>query len=229
MGPSARDRLPSGERRRWFYALGAVATLALALAPSAFAMSLGPYAQRNLVSDVPGQAKLLDSNLVNAWGLAFGPNTPAWVADNGTDVSTLYSGAVGGNPITKLPLTVSIPGGAPTGMVYNDTSGFVVHSGSSSEPAMLLFSSEAGKITGWNQEVPPPPFSTQAQTAVSVPGAIFKGLAIAKTANGPQLMPPTSITTGSTCGIRVSCRCTIPARSTIHPFLAITRRSGSRA
>jgi uncharacterized protein (TIGR03118 family) len=150
-------------------------------------MPLGPYAQRNLVADVPGQAKLLDSNLVNAWGLAFGPNTPAWVADNGTDVSTLYSGSVGGTPITKLPLTVSIPGGAPTGMVYNDTSGFVVHSGASSGPAMFLLSSEAGKITGWNQAVPPPPFSTQAQTAVSVSGAIFKGLAIAKTANGSQL------------------------------------------
>ena len=56
---------------------------------------LGHYAQRNLVSDVPGAAELTDPNLVNAWGLAFGPTTPAWVADNGTDVSTLYSGAVG--------------------------------------------------------------------------------------------------------------------------------------
>jgi len=57
----------------------------------------------------------------------------------------------------------------------------------SSGPALFLFSSEAGTITGWNPAVPPPPTSTQAQTAVTVPGAIFKGLAIANTAAGPQI------------------------------------------
>jgi uncharacterized protein (TIGR03118 family) len=155
----------------------------MALAPAALAR----YAQRNLVSDRPGKAELLDTSLVNAWGLAFGPSTPAWVADNGTDVSTLYSGAVGGSPVNKLGLTVSIPGGAPTGAVYNGSDGFVVHSGGSSGAALFLFSSEAGKITGWSPAVPPPAPSTQAQTAVTVPGAIFKGLAIADTANGPRL------------------------------------------
>ena len=138
-------------------------------------------------SDVPGAAELTDSNLVNAWGLSFGPTTPAWVADNGTDVSTLYSGGVGATPVAKVPLTVSIPGGAPTGTVFNGSTGFVVHSGASSGPARFLFSSEAGTITGWNPAVPPPPTSTQAQTAVTVPGAIFKGLAIADTATGPQI------------------------------------------
>ena len=148
---------------------------------------LGRYTERDLVADVPGEAELADSSLVNAWGLAFGPTTPAWVADNGTDVSTLYSGAVGATPVAKVPLTVSIPGGAPTGAVFNGSTGFVVHSGSSSGPARFLFSSEAGTITGWNPAVPPPPASTQAQTAVTVPGAIFKGLAIADTATGPQI------------------------------------------
>jgi uncharacterized protein (TIGR03118 family) len=159
----------------------------MALAPAALAHSSGRYKQRNLVSDQHGKAELFDSSLVNAWGLAFGPQTPAWVADNGTDVSTLYSGAVGSTPVTKLGLTVSIPGGAPTGEVYNGSDGFVVHSGQSSGPALFLWASEAGKITGWNQNVPPPSPSTQAQTAVTIPGAIFKGLAIADTATGPQL------------------------------------------
>jgi uncharacterized protein (TIGR03118 family) len=62
-----------------------------------------------------------------------------------------------------------------------------VSSGASSGPARFLFSSEAGTITGWNPGVPPPPTSTQAQTAVTVPGAIFKGLAIADTATGLQI------------------------------------------
>ena len=187
MGTSSPDRRLIGTPRRWCVALAAVVAAGLALAPSALAKPLGHYVRHNLVSDVPGKAQLHDSDLVNAWGLAFGPNTPAWVADNGTDVSTLYAGSVGNQPVSKLPLTVSIPGGAPTGQVYNNTNGFVVHSGMSSGPALFLFSSEAGKITGWSQSVPPPPLSTQAQTAVSVPGAIFKGLAIAHTASGPQI------------------------------------------
>jgi uncharacterized protein (TIGR03118 family) len=183
----------SGRSRRWCAALSLVAAVGMALAPTALAhqdrggRGVGHYVQRNLVSDVPGAAEFLDGDLVNAWGLAFGPTTPAWVADNGTDVSTLYSGAVAGMPVAKVPLTVSIPGGAPTGAVFNGSSGFVVHSGASSGPARFLFSSEAGTITGWNPGVPPPPPSMQAQTAVTVPGAIFKGLAIADTATGPQI------------------------------------------
>lgn len=158
-----------------------------ALARDGGGRGLGQYAQRNLVSNVSGAAELTDSSLVNAWGLAFGPTSPAWVADNGTDVSTLYSGAVGSTPVAKVPLTVSIPGGAPTGAVFNGSTGFVVHSGMSSGPARFLFSSEAGTITGWSPAVPPPPTSRQAQTAVTVPGAIFKGLAIADTATGLQI------------------------------------------
>jgi uncharacterized protein (TIGR03118 family) len=178
-----------GRLGRWCGALALVASAAMVLAPPALAggRGIGHYVQRDLVSDVPGAAELPDANLANAWGLAFGPTTPAWVADNGTDVATLYSGAVGSTPVAKIPLTVSIPGGAPTGAVFNGSPGFVVHSGASSGPARFLFSSEAGTITGWNPAVPPPPTSTQAQTAVSVPGAIFKGLAIADTATGPRI------------------------------------------
>lgn len=191
---SALQALPGiGRSGRWCGTLALAAAAAMALAPPAFGQGagvgrgIGHYVQRDLVSDVPGAAELLDTDLVNAWGLALGPTTPAWVADNGTDVSTLYAGAVGNTSVVKRPLTVSIPGGAPTGAVFNGSPGFVVHSGLSSGPALFLFSSEAGTITGWNPAVPPPPPSTQAQTAVSVPGAIFKGLAIAGTATGPRI------------------------------------------
>jgi uncharacterized protein (TIGR03118 family) len=184
---SLRVRSSSERWRRWCCALAVIAVVGMALAPSALAKHPGHYAQRNLVSDVPGEAELTDASLVNAWGLAFGPTTPAWVADNGTDVSTLYSGAVGNTSVSKLGLTVSIPGGAPTGAVFNGSNGFVVHSGASSGPPLFLFSSEAGIISGWSPAVPPPPFSTEAQVGVTVPGAIFKGLAIANTATGPQI------------------------------------------
>jgi hypothetical protein len=188
-----RARPGGGRSGTWCGALALAAFAVMALAGPALAdrtgRGLGHYVQRDLVSDVPGAAELLDAGLVNAWGLAFSPTSPAWVADNGADVSTLYSGAVGGTPVAKVGLTVAIPGGAPTGAVFNGSSGFVVQAGASSGPARFLFSSEAGTITGWSPAVPPPPPSTQAQTAVSVPGAIFKGLAIADTATGPRIYP----------------------------------------
>ncbi len=172
-------------RRRWSVlwlgVLAAVALLALAGPSVARAGGGGgghrhAFQQRNLVSDIAGVARITDRNLVNPWGLAAGPSTPLWVADNGTDVSTLYSGAVHGSIPVAAPLVVGIPGGAPTGVVFNPTDGFVVHAGSASAPARFIFDSEAGQITAWSPNVPP---ATQAQPEVTTAGAIYKGLAIA--------------------------------------------------
>jgi uncharacterized protein (TIGR03118 family) len=176
-------------RIRGALALGLVTAL-VALAPAAPAAASQPgnaYHQTNLVSDLPGMAQLTDPDLVNPWGLAAGPTTPAWVADNGTDKATIYPGFVNGSPITKAGLVVSIPGGAPTGQVFNPTAGFVVRSGDASGPARFIFDSEAGLVTGWNPAVPPPVPSTQAQVGASVPDAIYKGLAIATTPAGTFL------------------------------------------
>jgi uncharacterized protein (TIGR03118 family) len=186
-GPPARQQ-PLG-RLRIVLVLGLVVALA-ALAPAAPAAAAQPgnaYHQTNLVSDLPGMAQLTDPDLVNPWGMAQGPTTPAWVADNGTDRATIYRGFVDGSPIMKVPLVVSIPGGAPTGQVFNPTAGFVVRSGDASGPAVFIFDSEAGLVTGWNPGVPPPPPSTQAQVGASVPDAIYKGLALASTAGGTFL------------------------------------------
>jgi uncharacterized protein (TIGR03118 family) len=139
--------------------------------------AIGRYAQRNLVADTAGAAELTDPDLVNAWGLSFGPTTPAWVSDFGTGKSTLYSGGVNGSPVTKPPLTVTIPGGLPTGQVFNPTSEFVVGSGAASGPARFLFATARGTIAGWNPNVPAAN-STEAQNAVRVPDASFTGLAI---------------------------------------------------
>ena len=74
-----------------------------------------------LVSDGSGTpAASTDASLVNGWGLSAGPTTPWWVSDNGTNDSTLYGGDG-----SKVPLTVSVPGG-PTGTVFNPTAGFSV-------------------------------------------------------------------------------------------------------
>jgi uncharacterized protein (TIGR03118 family) len=188
-GPRSRPGAHGLGRLRNVLALGLVAALAI-LAPVASAAASQPgnaYHQTNLVSDLPGTAQLTDSDVVNPWGLAFSPTSPAWVANNGTGKATLYRGFVDGSPIAKVPLVVSIPGGAPTGQVFNPTPGFVVSSGTSSGPALFIFDSEAGLVTGWNPGVPPPPPSTQAQVGASVPDAIYKGLAIASTTGGTFL------------------------------------------
>jgi uncharacterized protein (TIGR03118 family) len=168
---------------------GPVALLAIGLltgfAPPAEKQN--SFTVHNLVSDQPGVADHLDPNLVNAWGLVASATSPWWVADNGTGVSTLYNGNTG----TPLSLVVTIPGGAPTGTVFNGGAHFIVMSGGASGPARFLFASEDGTISGWNPAVPPtvPPPSKQAIVAVdnSAAGAIYKGLAIASTATGDFL------------------------------------------
>jgi uncharacterized protein (TIGR03118 family) len=128
-----------------------------------------------LVSDQPGVASVTDPDLVNPWGLTSSATSPWWVSDNGTDKSTLYNG--GG---VKQGLVVSVAGG-PTGTVFNPTAGFVLPTGGK---ALFLFDSEDGIIRAWN--------GAQGTTAIVVKDrsdveAIYKGLAIADTANGPRL------------------------------------------
>src|SRR3989440_2787066 len=138
------------------------------------------YEQHNLVSDGAVPADLVDAGLVNAWGLVASATSPWWVADNGTDLSTLYNGNTG----AKVPLTVSVPG-APTGTVFNGGAGFVVASGTAHGPARFIFATEDGTILGWNPGVA----ATSAVIAVdnSASGAVYKGLAIASTTAGDRL------------------------------------------
>ena len=67
-------------RSRFGIVLAALSVLALALAGPASAHGGGKganvYKKRNLVSDLDGVARITDPNLVNPWGLAFGPATP---------------------------------------------------------------------------------------------------------------------------------------------------------
>jgi uncharacterized protein (TIGR03118 family) len=180
-------RPSSGQARvRWLGVLLALLALAV-FVPAAVAMAHGHghrgYVQTNLVSDIKGMARVTDPNLVNPWGMAAGPATPIWISDNGTDVSTLYSGGVRGSTPVVVPLVVTIPDGAPTGIVFNPTTGFVVDAGSGSAPANFIFSSEAGKITAWSKTVS----GTQAQVEASSPTAIYKGLALASSGGATYL------------------------------------------
>ena len=138
----------------------------------------GTYTVHNLSSNVPGLAAHTDPDLQNGWGIAEPTSGPWWVADNGTDKSTLYS-ANG----TKQGLVVNVADGVPTGVVFNVDGGFVVTSNGKSAPARFIFDSEAGTISGWAPTVDP----NHSVVAVHNTDAVYKGLALATSATGPQL------------------------------------------
>ena len=154
------------------------AVIVTATATAAGAKHDDGYTVHNLVSDGFVPADHTDANLVNSWGIAASATSPWWVADNGTDVSTLYNG-IGVAQFPPTPLVVGVAGD-PTGIVFNGSSNFVINDGNGhSGPAVFMFATEGGTIRGWNPGVPPPPRSTQSFLGTSVSGGVFKGLAIA--------------------------------------------------
>ena len=137
------------------------------------------YSWTNFQSDIHGVAQHTDPNLVNPWGMSVSPGGTIWVSDNGTGVATLYR-----QDGTANPLVVTIPTakqnrgtGNPTGQVFNGTSFFQVTKNGHTAPALFIFVSEDGSISGWNPGVDP----TNAVIAVDngtnhgVNRAIYKG------------------------------------------------------
>ena len=168
-----------GRRLGWLGGLTVAALVVVVPLPAGGAA--GGYTQTNLVSDVPGAAQLTDPDLVNPWGMSRSATSPIWVSDNGTDLSTLYNGDVNGSPVAKLGLKVSIPGGAPTGQVRNDTTAF--HLPNTTTAASFIFIGEDGDLSAWAGGG-----ATAATLIGHTEGAIYKGLAIAHGASGPMLL-----------------------------------------
>ena len=172
----------------------ALAVAAAAPAASARPHGHGPeneFRQTNLVSNLNTVgAQVVDPNLKNPWGLAFGPTTPLWVADNGTSVATVYNVSPGGATASNAGLTVTLPpaDSAPTGQVFNPTGDFVVKSKAGMGPALFIFSSEGGQIIAWNPKADPiVNGASTAQTEFSSKTAVYKGLALASTRFGTFL------------------------------------------
>ena len=151
------------------------------------ALAGSKFQQTNLVSDQPAVAQFQDPSLVNAWGISGSPTgSPFWISDNGTGVSTLYSVPGSGPPsVTKNMLTVTIPPAsgmpgdtsAPTGQVFNNTSGFNLKNGNGN-PALFLFASEDGAISGWNGGTNAVIEVNNDKNANPFLNAVYKGLAI---------------------------------------------------
>jgi uncharacterized protein (TIGR03118 family) len=143
--------------------------------------ALAQYQLTNLVSNQVSAAKHTDPLIVNAWGLAYGPGSPFWVADNGSGWSTLYNGAGKAKSLRVLiPSTVNGPG-SPTGIVFNGSSDFQIQGWST----FFLFATLDGTISGWA----PQANLNQAFIEVnnSAAGAVYTGLAISSKASGNRL------------------------------------------
>jgi uncharacterized protein (TIGR03118 family) len=143
------------------------------------------FAVANLVSDGGVAAAHTDAKLVNGWGIAFNPTGFVWVANNGSNTSTLYDG--NGVPQT---LVVSIPDTAngsasPTGIVFNGSQDFQVSQNGVTGAAAFIFVGEGGSVAGWSPAVN----RTSAVTVVDngANGPLYKGLAIASYAGANYL------------------------------------------
>src|SRR5262245_11012796 len=144
---------------------------------------VGFFKRVDLVSDQPGAA-VQDPTLVDAWGISLPPIGGSFaVSASATGIGNLYAGDVGGSPITKT-LSFTIPGGAPSGTVFNSTPDFVVASGAAHAPAPFLFATQTGAIVGWTPAVPP---ADQAHVGALATGAAYTGIAFAQN-NGSNLL-----------------------------------------
>ena len=157
------------------------------------------YSWTNFQSDIAGVAQHTDANLVNPWGMAASPNGIIWVSDNGTGVSTLYN-----QDGTARSLVVTIPTaarnrgtGTPTGVVLNSTQFFQVTKNGNSAPAIFIFVSEDGSISGWNPNLD----QTNAIIAVDngtnhgVNHAVYKSVTLG-VANGHNFLYASNFHTG---------------------------------
>jgi uncharacterized protein (TIGR03118 family) len=171
--------------RHYPFAIVALGSLTLLSAFSAPAVAASVYVQTNLVSDMNLPGVIQDNSLKNPWGLGFGLNTPFWVGDQKTGVSTLYN-ADGTSPTTgpvTIPLSIGTGNNVgPTGVVNNPTTVFNLGPTGTGPAASFIFATLQGTIAAWQGSLGPTgPAVTE---FISSNGAVFTGLALF--ANGTQ-------------------------------------------
>jgi uncharacterized protein (TIGR03118 family) len=175
-------------RPNWLCAGALLAAAAGSLAAQTTSTPPNNYLVHNLVSDLANTADHQDPNLVNPWGTGFGP-TPFWVGNNGTGTATLYSGTG-----ALIPLVVYIPQagdagttGPVTGVIFSafasTSNAFNLQAGFL--PALFIFCSEDGVISGWNEVVSGSQASILFDNSKS--GAVYTGCAVGGTAAAPYL------------------------------------------
>jgi uncharacterized protein (TIGR03118 family) len=130
-------------------------------------LALAQYTATALVQNT---GKHADTQLVNPWGLVYGPSAPFWLSDEGSGLSTLYTGTgVKQSLVVTIPTASGTGVGSPTGIVYNGSAEFQIMHWTSA----FLFATLDGTISGWSHFDP-----NNALIGVKNAGAVYTGLAI---------------------------------------------------
>ena len=153
-------------------------------------------------AEVVATAATIDGNLQNPWGIAIEPGFPFWIADNNSNLATLYSGtgeietqAITGSPDVGIAIPASAAGvqANPTGQVYNGSGGFLVNTSKGPETALFMYDGEGGTIAAWAKDS-----GSSAVTAYDdgvangTDHAVYKGLALA-TVDGASYLYATDL------------------------------------
>jgi uncharacterized protein (TIGR03118 family) len=152
------------------------------------------YQQINLVAEVPGVAPETDPNL-DGWGMAPTPNGYV-VGDTSLGVATFYD-AHGDvlPPVVTVPAAPSHPLGPIAqvrGVESNPTSDFVISEDGRSAPALVLFGTRDGTISGWNPAVDPDHaiivVDNSAELSTAVNHAMYSSLHITQNSKGQNVL-----------------------------------------
>jgi uncharacterized protein (TIGR03118 family) len=163
------------------------------------------FADTVLVSDKVGvvaTTTTIDASLSNPWGLAIAPGLPFWVADNNSNLSTLYSGTgaietasvTGSNEVgIAIPASAAAVPANPTGQVYNGGGGFLIATSAGQESALFIFDGEGGTIAAWaNGSGATAVTAYDDGVANGANHAVYKGLALG-TVNGATFLYATDL------------------------------------
>jgi uncharacterized protein (TIGR03118 family) len=158
-----------------------------------------------LVSSNAGVVKtttIIDANLSNPWGLAVAPGLPFWIADNNSNVATLYSGkgaiqtidVTGSNAVgIAIPASAAGVQANPTGQVYNGNGGFLISTSNGQETALFIFDGEGGTIAAWAMDSGAAAVTAYDDGVVNgASHAVYKGLALG-TVNGASFLYATDL------------------------------------
>jgi uncharacterized protein (TIGR03118 family) len=131
---------------------------------------------------------VIDANLSNPWGLATAPGLAFWIADNNSNLTTLYSGtgAIQTNAVTgSNTVGIAIPASAagvqanPTGQVYNGNGGFLIPTTNGQETGLFIFAGEGGTIAAWAKDSGATAVTAYDDGLVNGTNhAVYKGLAL---------------------------------------------------
>lgn len=126
------------------------------------------YEQVNLVASTSGyNAVNIDTNLVNAWGMAISPSGSFWISSTEKNRTTVYDRT---GLTLLLPITVA---GEPTGVASNTSVDFLIPG--TALVSKYIYVGEEGSVQSWS--------TGDAAVEVvdhSASGAVFKGVDIAK-------------------------------------------------